>query len=176
MNIKDYLKQDGETTFNKPIKIEGLQPLLEDKELEKFYNYIDEIVNRYSKLKVKEKDQILTQRIIMKQKEKIERLNEELNCYKFPSCKSDDIEVVRLNLVDMMRKNKRLEQENERLNNITNELEKYLEEEKDRLARETSNIYEDSLGETRLVNEDIFNEIILVQDKIMSLKGDGCNG
>lgn len=35
----------------------------------------------------------------------------------------------------------------------------YLEDEKDRLARECSNIYEDSLGHTRLVNEDIFDEI-----------------
>ena len=40
----------------------------------------------------------------------------------------------------------------------------YLENEKDRLAREISNIYEDSLGHTRLVNEDIFDEI----DKILS--------
>ena len=64
------------------------------------------------------------------------------------------------------------EEEIERLNNIINELEKYLEEEKDRLAGETSAIYEDSLGKTRLVNEDIFNEIIIIQDKIKALKGD----
>ena len=36
---------------------------------------------------------------------------------------------------------------------------KYLGDEKDRLARECSNVYEDSLGHTRLVNEDIFDEI-----------------
>lgn len=40
----------------------------------------------------------------------------------------------------------------------------YLENEKYRLARECSQIYEDSLGKTRLVNEDIFNEV----DKILS--------
>ena len=40
----------------------------------------------------------------------------------------------------------------------------YLENEKDRLSRECSQIYEDSLGKTRLVNEDIFNEV----DKILS--------
>ena len=40
----------------------------------------------------------------------------------------------------------------------------YLENEKDRLARECSRIYVDSLGKTRLVNEDIFNEV----DKILS--------
>ena len=39
-----------------------------------------------------------------------------------------------------------------------------LEKEKDRLARECSRIYVDSLGKTRLVNEDIFNEV----DKILS--------
>lgn len=64
-----------------------------------------------------------------------------------------------------------------RLTNIINELGKYLEEEKDRLARETSNIYyEDSLGEKRLVNEDMFNEIIFIQDKLQELKGDSSNG
>ncbi len=36
---------------------------------------------------------------------------------------------------------------------------KYLEDEKDRLARECSNIYEDSLGKTRLVNKNIFDEV-----------------
>ena len=40
----------------------------------------------------------------------------------------------------------------------------WLENEKDRLARECSRIYVDSLGKTRLVNEDIFNEV----DKILS--------
>ena len=40
----------------------------------------------------------------------------------------------------------------------------FLENEKDRLARECSQIYEDDLGKTRLVNEDIFNEV----DKILS--------
>ena len=41
---------------------------------------------------------------------------------------------------------------------------KFLENEKDRLASECSQIYEDSLGKTRFVNEDIFNEV----DKILS--------
>lgn len=40
----------------------------------------------------------------------------------------------------------------------------FLENEEDRLARECSHIYEDSLGKARLVNEDIFNEV----DKILS--------
>lgn len=36
---------------------------------------------------------------------------------------------------------------------------KYLENEKDRLAIEASDTYEDSLGKTRFVKEDIFNEV-----------------
>ena len=54
--------------------------------------------------------------------------------------------------------------------NIINELEKCLEEEQDRLVRECSNIYEDSLGKTKLVNEDIFDEIIRIKDKLKELK------
>ena len=48
----------------------------------------------------------------------------------------------------------------------------YLEDEKDRLARECSNIYEDSLGHTRLVNEDIFNEINDVLQKYREIIGE----
>ena len=40
----------------------------------------------------------------------------------------------------------------------------YLEAEKNRLSRECSQIYEDSLGKIRLISEDIFNEV----DKILS--------
>lgn len=47
-----------------------------------------------------------------------------------------------------------------------------LEDEKDRLARECSNIYEDSLGHTRLVNEDIFDEINDVLQKYREIIGD----
>ena len=49
---------------------------------------------------------------------------------------------------------------------------KYLEDEKDRLARECSNIYEDSLGHTRLVNEDKFNEVNDILQKYKSIIGD----
>ena len=52
---------------------------------------------------------------------------------------------------------------------------KYLEKEKDRLARECSQIYEDSLGKTRLVNEDVFNEVdknLLKYQEIMEVKNE----
>ena len=48
---------------------------------------------------------------------------------------------------------------------------KYLENEKDRLARECSQIYEDSLGKTRLVNEDIFNEVDTILSKYKEIIG-----
>lgn len=50
------------------------------------------------------------------------------------------------------------------------EFKKWLEEEKNRLARECSNIYEDSLGKHRLVNEDIFDELNKVLSKIQELE------
>ena len=48
----------------------------------------------------------------------------------------------------------------------------YLEDEKDRLARECSNIYEDSLGHTRLVNADKFDEVNDILQKYRSIIGD----
>ena len=48
----------------------------------------------------------------------------------------------------------------------------YLENEKDRLARECSHIYENSLGKTRLVNEDIFNEVDTILSKYKEIIGE----
>lgn len=48
---------------------------------------------------------------------------------------------------------------------------KYLEDEKDRLARECSNIYEDGLGHTRLVNADIFDEVNDILQKYKEITG-----
>lgn len=49
---------------------------------------------------------------------------------------------------------------------------KYLEDEKDRLARECSNIYEDSLGHTRLVNADKFDEVNDILQKYKEIIGE----
>lgn len=94
-----------------------------------------------------------------------------------------ELERLRKNVFDNLQEIERLSKEvdmwNKKYNeqfDIINKLGKYLEQEKDRLARETSTIYEDSLGNARLVNGDIFNEIIIIQDKIMALKGDSSNG
>ncbi len=50
-------------------------PLITNKELEIFDNNIHEIIEEYSKMYFREKDQILTQRIIMKQEEEIDHLH-----------------------------------------------------------------------------------------------------
>ena len=46
------------------------------------------------------------------------------------------------------------------------ELIDYLKKEQDILVRECSPIYEDGLGKTRLVNEDIYNEVSKILSKI----------
>lgn len=57
------------------------------------------------------------------------------------------------------------------MKNQQEEFIKYLEVEKDRLTRELSNIYEDGVGKTKLVNEDIFNEINKVLSKYKEIIG-----
>ena len=89
----------------------------------------------------------------------ITNLQEELNGYKQE----------RENLFASIKK---IQKENKRLNNIINELEKYIKTEKTRLASECSHTYEDSLGKTNYVNEDIFNELNKVLNKLNELKGD----
>ena len=61
--------------MSEEVKIKISQPMFELGELERFDNNIHSIVEEYSKLMFKEKDQILTQRIIMKQEEEIEKLH-----------------------------------------------------------------------------------------------------
>ena len=84
-------------------------------------------------------------------REEVKELKEQLTTYQIlhRDCKVDNLKNI----------SKIEEMENQQKDFI-----EYLENEKDRLARECSQIYEDSLGKTRLVNEDIFNEV----DKILS--------
>ena len=53
--------------------------LFEEKELEIFDNNIHTIIEEYSKLHLEKKEQILTQRIIIKQEQEINRLNNIIN-------------------------------------------------------------------------------------------------
>ncbi len=65
--------------MSEEVKIKISQPMFEVGELEGFDNNIHSIVEEYSKMLLHEKDQILTQRIIMKQEEEIKRLNNIIN-------------------------------------------------------------------------------------------------
>lgn len=67
---------------------------------------------------------------------------------------------------------KYLQDKNNNLETQQKEFINYLEDEKNRLARECSHIYEDSLGHTRLVNEDIFDEVNDILQKYKSTIGD----
>ena len=67
---------------------------------------------------------------------------------------------------------KYLQDKNNNLENQQKEFIEYLENEKDRVSRECSHIYEDSLGHMRLVNEDIFDEVNKILQKYKSIIGD----
>lgn len=70
---------------------------------------------------------------------------------------------------------KYLQDKNNSLEIQQKEFIKYLQEEKNKLAKECSHIYEDSLGHTRLVNEDKFNEADKILQKYTSIIGGNDN-
>lgn len=61
--------------------------------------------------------------------------------------------------------------ENQELKNQQKEFIEYLENEKNRLAKECSNTYEDSLGKLLYVNEDIFNKVNRILSKYKEIIG-----
>lgn len=125
-------------------------PLFEPNELTTFDNHIHEIIEEYSKMMFKEKDQILTQRIIMKQEQEIERLNKKIEQYENP----EDMTLM------FMWCDEKAKDEIKRLNNIINELKKGIE-----------NMYVDDAGEDiwEYEEEYLYREEFL--DKIEELKG-----
>ena len=67
---------------------------------------------------------------------------------------------------------KHLQDKNNNLETQQKDFIKYLELEKDCFVRGCSNVYEDGLGRTRLVNEDIFDEIDNILQKYREIIGD----
>ena len=59
--------------MSEEIKLKVNVPLFEEKELEIFDNNLHSIIEKYTKLHLEKKEQILTQRIIMKQEEEINK-------------------------------------------------------------------------------------------------------
>ena len=84
---------------------------------------------------------------------------------------SEELELVRCDLHNRTSERDSYENELNECLSQQKEFIEYLENEKDRLARECSQIYEDSLGKTRLVNEDIFNEVDTILSKYKSIIG-----
>ena len=66
---------------------------------------------------------------------------------------------------------KYLQKDYDKLQSNWNSLRELIEKEKTRLAKECSHTYEDSLGKTKYVNEDIFNELDKILDKMNELEG-----
>lgn len=154
--INEILKQQGLRHFKlytdfygelDVINYEEYQKLEKekDKEIERLNNIIKpkEVNYNYLKLLFEKKDKEEVIKSYVYKCEQLEKL--------YKSYEEKEIEVMKKD-------------------NIIDELEKYFEEEQTRLARECSNIYEDDLGRTRLVNEDIFNEITRIKDKLKTLK------
>ena len=92
---------------------------------------------------------------------------------RFPNEENDyTIKVYGSISLDVLNRYVRNINELEQLQNNWNELNKFIEEEKNRLATQVSNTYEDSLGKRRFVNEDIFNELTKVSEKMQELEND----
>ena len=97
-----------------------------------------------------------------------------LNCERYNKELRKDIEYYK-------NKNQRLQQKNEELKkqlsnshqikNQQKEFIEWLESEKDRLAKECSHTYEDSLGRMLYVNEDIYNEVNKILSKYKEIIG-----
>lgn len=98
--------------------------------------------------------------IVVEQLKKLEQENKQLKE------EIEELKQAKLIMIDYQD----LEQRNIDLNSILTELEEWLEKEQDRLVREISAIYEDSLGRYKLLNEDIYKEIDKIKNKIQELK------
>ena len=65
--------------MSEEVKVKMSIPMFEVGELERFDNNIHNIIEEYSKMAFKEKDQILTQRIIIKQEQEIKDLQQRID-------------------------------------------------------------------------------------------------
>ena len=133
-------------------------------------NELNQIELQYNTLKQQKFNELLKENQELKQKylnavsdyettmSELQELKKQLTTYQIlhRDCKVDNLKNI----------SKIEEMENQQKDFI-----EYLENEKDRLARECSQIYEDSLGKTRLVNEDIFNEVDTILSKYKSIIG-----
>lgn len=82
------------------------------------------------------------------------------------------LEIVDFGKLDVIeyKEYQKLDKEIERLNKVIKKLEKDIEKIKKELLKGCSHTYEDSLGKTRYVNEDIYNELSKISNSLQKLK------
>lgn len=140
LNKGQYIDENAKAKFNmlchlEDFEIEYWNLQQENQELKADLEMYENGVYFSSEVDEKDKE-------IDKLKKQLENANKQIEQYQEEVC-----------ILDM------ITDENIKYKNQQKEFISYLENEKDRLARECSQIYEDSLGKIRLVNEDIFNEV-----------------
>ncbi len=151
LDIIEFLQEDRKQWINQFAKThnESVEIQRENKELElELSGYRQAILNNKEMLGLKEKNQELKQKY-------------ENAVADYETTMSEKIELER-----------QLETMNNFIKKSGKEFIKYLEDEKNRLAIGCSNIYEESLGHTRLINEDIINKINNILEKYKSIIGD----
>ena len=132
-------------------------------QFEFIYKYIENLVKENQELKLELSGY---RQAILKDKETL-GLKEENDKLKNQLEENKD----KINWYENFEINKTIDKLRIKHNNQQKEFISYLENEKDRLVRGCSNVYEDSLGKTRLVNEDIFNEVDTILSKYKSIIG-----
>lgn len=70
----DYVHKDSKTSTNETISYKITMPLIDDEEIQRIDNHYNELVDEFTKQFVKEKDMILTQRIMMNLRKENEQL------------------------------------------------------------------------------------------------------
>ena len=152
--IKIYVNDETYTKYKKTLEdeIEDLQQ--ENQELKRNCNIGNENLNFY-----REENQKLKKQIEELEEENFNlRENIYIEKMSFPS----EVRTIK-ELIEMTTYEEQIKKKKEFI--------EYLENEKDRLSRECSHIYENSLGTTRLVNEDIFNEVDTILSKYKEIIG-----
>ena len=120
----------------------------------------------YRQAILEDKDMLGLKEEIRRLKKQLESVNEQISYLR------RSIERKEERIIDLQ--DERIPYTNEYVDKLLNQQKEfidYLENEKDRLVRECSHIYEDSLGKTRLVNEDIFDEVDAILSKYKSIIG-----
>ena len=178
----NYVHKDSTSLVqeNKELKLElsgYRQAILEDKDMLGLKEENQELEQKYLnavsdyETTMAEKEQLNSlvnscQEEIRRLKKQLEDANEQISYLR------RSIERKEERIIDLQYE--RIPHTNEYVDKLLNQQKEfisYLENEKDRLSRECSQIYEDSLGKTRLVNEDIFNEVNDILQKYKSIIG-----